>query len=78
MPVKYLASSKACQTWSSLTVNNTFRRMGHALVARGRDLLVIGGSDGILSNDIVTMAIPAQTDAGIKSRDSCKGILTKC
>jgi hypothetical protein len=47
--------------------------MGHALVARGRDLLVIGGTDGILSSDIFALPFPSQLDAGLKSRDSCKG-----
>ncbi len=61
-----------CETF---TYNNTFtqkKRMGHAAIIRGQNLIIIGGSDGFLHGDIFNISLSFLLDQDTDSKEQCQ------
>ena len=64
----------ACQEFTYIDgLNDTYRRMGHAMVIRNESMLIIGGSDGFLHNEVIEIPLPSLVNETSASRDTCRG-----
>lgn len=64
-----------CGTWTALEVPGT-NRIGHAAIFRNNSIILFGGSDGRLHNDMTTYPLSeSQFPSSKTPRDTCKCIV---
>lgn len=67
----------ACNTWTSFTPPSNVHRVNHGIVYRNHSLFIIGGSDGIMHNDILEVPLTSDlllSSSSLKERDNCRAM----
>ncbi|KAJ3302728.1 Multiple epidermal growth factor-like domains protein 8 [Kappamyces sp. JEL0829] len=72
----------ACNYWTTLQTTPAINRQGHGLFLRNQSLWVMGGTDGVLHNDLVEIPL-ALTLKSEQERNACRAAtycasLTRC
>lgn len=62
----------ACESFSYVTLEKSYKRAGHSMVIRNDTILIFAGSDGIFRDTVLTIPVPLSNKTTAES-DICKG-----